>query len=81
METPEYDMYKVDTTEGACPKTPPEGVDTTPYTAPDHYLNASVLLTRRRKFARGKGIDLKRDSGCNPIGKANAQPGLYTRRY
>ena len=40
VETPEYDLYKDDTTDGACPKAPPEELDPTPDAAPDHYLNA-----------------------------------------
>ena len=44
VETPEYDLYKDDTTDGAFPKEPPGELDPTPNAAPDHYLNTSVVL-------------------------------------
>ena len=81
METPEYDLYKYDTMEGACPKATPEELEPTPDTAPDHYLNLSVVLPRGGYFARGKVIGLKQDPGGNKIGRANAQPVFDTRRY
>ena len=46
VDIPEYDIYKDDTTEVTCPKATPEELDPTPDAAPDHYLNASVLLPR-----------------------------------
>ena len=39
VEAPECDLYKYDTTEGACPKSPPEELEPTPDAAPYHYLN------------------------------------------
>ena len=45
VETPDYDLYKYYTTEGACPKEPPEELDPTLDAAPYHYLNVSVVLT------------------------------------
>ena len=81
METPEYDMYEDDTTEGTCPKAPPEELEPTPDAVPDHYLNTSVLLPRGDKFSQENMIGWKRDHDDNPIGRANAQPLLDTRRY
>ena len=37
VETPKYDMYRDDTTEGACPNTPPKELEPTPDATPDHY--------------------------------------------
>ena len=56
-------------------------MDTTPDAAPDHYLNASVVLPREDKFSQVKVIGHKRDPGGNPTGVYNAQPVLGTRRY
>ena len=39
-------MYKYDTMDGACPKAPPEELETTPDAAPYQYLNMSVVLPR-----------------------------------
>ena len=81
VEIPDHDIYKYDTTDGACSKSPPEELDPTPDAAPDHYLNASVVLPRGDKFSRGKVIGCKRDNEDNLIGRANEKKILDTRRY
>ena len=74
VEIPDHDIYKYDTTDGACSKSPPEELDPTPDAAPDHYLNASVVLPRGEKFALVKVISRKPNTESNPIGSANVQP-------
>ena len=74
-------MYKYGTTDVACTKKLPEELEPTPDASLDHYLNASVVLPRGYKFARGKVISFKREpEGC-PIGRANAHLVLDTRKY
>ena len=80
-ETPEYDIYKYDTTDGARSNATPKELEPTPYDAPYHYLNASVVLTLGNKFSWGKVIGCKRDSEGNPIGRSNAQTVLCIRCY
>ena len=48
---------------------------------PDAYLNASVVFPQGDKHVRGRVKGRKRDADSNPIGRANANPILDTRRY
>ena len=73
MEKPDYYLYKDCTTGGSCPKAPPEDLDPTPDAAPDHYLDASVLLPQGGKFSRVNLICCKHYYEGNTIGRANSK--------
>ena len=81
METSYYGLYEDDTMEGTCPKAPPEELKPTQDAAPEHYLNASVVLPRGDKLAQVKVIGHKCDTEGNTIVRANAQTFLDTMWY
>ena len=47
----------------------------------ENYVNASVMLPRGKKYARGKVIGRKRDADGNAVGRTNDNPILDTRKY
>ena len=79
-ETPVFEKYEDDEVEGT-PDEPLEELEPTPDLSTDVYLNASIVLPRGDKLARGKVVRRKRDVDGNPIGRENQNPILDTRRY
>ena len=45
----------------------------------DNYLNASFMLPKVNRYARGKVIGRKRDADRNAVGRGNGNPILGTR--
>ena len=77
-ETPVFEKYEDDEVEGT-PDEPLEELEPTRDLLPDVYLNASIVLLRGDKLARGKVVRRKRDVNGNPIGRENQNPILDTR--
>ena len=80
-DAPVHEPYEDDDAAGVMPAAPPEEEEPTPDGAPDNYLSASVMLPRGDSLARGRVVGRKRDADGNPLGRANANPILDTRRY
>ena len=71
------DNYGVEGT----PDKPPEYLEPTPDLSTELYLNASIVLPRGDKMARGKVVSRKQEVNSNPIGRENTDPFLDSRWY
>jgi hypothetical protein len=77
--TPEWEYYDDDDDLDKI-KPPPEELEPTPETG-DNYVGVDILLPQGDSLARGRVVSRKRDADGNPIGHANDNAILDTRRY
>ena len=78
--TPEWEKYADDDPSSTLPGPPAEDLEPTPELG-DIYLNVDILFPRGDKVEKGCVINRKQNSDGDPIGRANANPILDTRRY
>ena len=80
--TPEFEKYFDDNNDGSprMPEAPVIEIEPTPEVG-DNYVNVEIMLPRGSTEQRGRVISRKRDSDGHPIGNANDNPILDSRRY